>query len=546
MTNSNYYLQRMQLNFLMIVILNLRTRHYNNSASAILFVNGFCPRTTEIIHPLRFPHRGQASSSPSFLIRQVGRPQQHQLLFNIRPQSDTTTTSTSLAYVKATTKITEEEDLLVDPASLETSTSSTNSTEISREKNNAEKEQSPLMDPMAFFEVDDADSSNGAFITKKSETTATVRKNDYDDDDQYRRGLLTIGFITFLFSTNSPILHCAFTDENAPPVLLVNAAVSVVALVGLLLGGDTLEKNSSYKSAPLGSNEIAVQTLQEDQKIKNKEALCFSLLAPQTIGGLELGMWKFLGTTSNLFGLAYTTAGHGALLIQLTTLIVPISRAIVYKETIPTRLKLSIVLALGGVICFANDPTGTPSLLGDGLCVLAAICYSAYDLRLYEYGKTINAKPLITGKIATQASLSVILFALSGFFYSGSFSWQQETIGLESIFVSSAMSSPIIVGAILWSGVVVNAVAPFLQVSGQQIVGPTKCQTIYASQPLWAAILSYVFLGETLGIDGLVGGTAFLFALTLAATTSTETAGVEKALCSNDRDRNNVEPTKAS
>ena len=46
------------------------------------------------------------------------------------------------------------------------------------------------------------------------------------------------------------------------------------------------------------------------------------------------------------------------------------------------------------------------------------------------------------------------------------------------------VSSPIVIGAIIWSGIAVNAVAPFFQVQGQQIVGPTKCQTIYASQPL--------------------------------------------------------------
>jgi len=80
-----------------------------------------------------------------------------------------------------------------------------------------------------------------------------------------------------------------------------------------------------------------------------------------------------------------------------------------------------------------------------------------------------------------------------------------------------------VVAAVLWAGLVVNAVAPFLQVRGQQILGPTKCQTIYASQPLWAAILSFVFLGERLGSSGIVGGTAFLIALGLASTAETTT-----------------------
>lgn len=36
------------------------------------------------------------------------------------------------------------------------------------------------------------------------------------------------------------------------------------------------------------------------------------------------GLWKAMAATLNLFGLALTSASHGALLIQLTTLIVPL------------------------------------------------------------------------------------------------------------------------------------------------------------------------------------------------------------------------------
>ena len=64
----------------------------------------------------------------------------------------------------------------------------------------------------------------------------------------------------------------------------------------------------------------------------------------------------------------------------------------------------------------------------------------------------------------------------------------------------------------------VNALVPFLQVGGQQAIGPSRAQTIYASQPLWAAMMSFVWLGETVGTQGLIGGGAFLGALFLAAT----------------------------
>ena len=72
--------------------------------------------------------------------------------------------------------------------------------------------------------------------------------------------------------------------------------------------------------------------------------------------------------------------------------------------------------------------------------------------------------------------------------------------------------------AALWSGLIVNAFASILQVSGQQAVGPARAQVVYASQPLWAALLSLVFLGETVGVQGVLGGALFVAACFLAAT----------------------------
>ena len=67
----------------------------------------------------------------------------------------------------------------------------------------------------------------------------------------------------------------------------------------------------------------------------------------------------------------------------------------------------------------------------------------------------------------------------------------------------------------------VNCLAPFLQVSGQQAVGPARAQILFARQPLWAAVMSYFFLGERVCIEGMIGGRAFLLAVFVAATAKT-------------------------
>ncbi|KAL3935207.1 MAG: hypothetical protein SGBAC_009228 [Bacillariaceae sp.] len=315
---------------------------------------------------------------------------------------------------------------------------------------------------------------------------------------EYQRGLATIVFITFVFSSNSPALHAAFSGSDPPPVLLLNAAVSCIALVGLVVGGESLEENTPLPSA-LDTTEVDGE----------------SGLAIQ--GGVELGLWKMLGTTANLYGLALTTAGHGALLIQLTTLIVPVVQGI-QGVPIPRRIQFSVLLALAGVISFTQDPTGTPSATGDALCVLAAVFYATYDLRLFAWGKRVAPRQLITTKIGTQAILSLALLA--------ALDWSAATE-----YLSADPNWSTVVPLVLWSGIAVNALAPFLQVGGQQAVGPTRCQTIYASQPLWAAIMSFFLLGEQIGVQGLVGGSAFLVALFLAATADAPDPNCEEENC---------------
>jgi drug/metabolite transporter (DMT)-like permease len=307
----------------------------------------------------------------------------------------------------------------------------------------------------------------------------------------------------------SPALHAALTDNgNAPPVLLLNAVVSVVALFGLVLGGPLLEA-----STPLPRS--LVENTEKEAKSNNDDGQFLPLEAQ---AGLELGLWKMLGTTANLYGLSLTTADHGAFLIQLTTLIVPTVQGIM-GVPIPDRIKTAIALALGGVFLFTSDPTAggvgaaaatdaaNSMALGDAMCVVAAGFYATYDLRLFKWGKLVKARELITGKILTQAVLSTLLLLGLGY-------------GEAADFVANATwdNSGNIVLLALWAGLAVNAVAPFLQVGGQQAVGPTRAQTLYASQPLWAAIISFVFLGETVGQQGLIGGAAFLSALFLAAT----------------------------
>ena len=183
-----------------------------------------------------------------------------------------------------------------------------------------------------------------------TDTVASATTANFDSGKEYRRGLATIGLITLVFASMSPVMHAALatpaegggTAAMAPPVLLLNAAVSVIALLGLVVGGPVLQANTELP--------ISLQLNQERlERTKSDDGLDVAARA-----GLELGLWKFLGTTANLFGLALTTSAHGAFLVQLTTLIVPVAQGIM-GVPIPKRIAFSIGLALiGGGVVYAR------------------------------------------------------------------------------------------------------------------------------------------------------------------------------------------------
>lgn len=211
--------------------------------------------------------------------------------------------------------------------------------------------------------------------------------------------------------------------------------------------------------------------------------------------------------------MSLTTANHGAFLLQLTTLIVPVIQGLRGAEQIPRQIQLAVGLALAGIFAFTQDPTGAAEMtqnaadiqLGDALCVGAAFFYSLYDIQTFYWGREVPRTELVTIKVGFQAVLSVALCAVMA---------QGDTME----YLASGPDWSVVIPVALWSGLIVNALATFLQVGGMQALGPTRAQTIFASQPLWASIMNFVFLGEIMGAQGFVGGGAFLGALFLAAT----------------------------
>ena len=105
---------------------------------------------------------------------------------------------------------------------------------------------------------------------------------------------------------------------------------------------------------------------------------------------------------------------------------------------------------------FTQDPNQSDcaSLEGDILCAFAAVFYATYDLRLLHWGKLVPTNELITTKMVTQSLLALGMLSVFG---------RQESLSFLSD--SSAEDLKLVGLVALWSGLAVNCVAPYLQVS---------------------------------------------------------------------------------
>lgn len=420
----------------------------------------------------------------------------------------------------------------------------------------------------------DQDGSSGAtrFNSALQQQQQTQdNTNGSVDGAVYRNGLMTIGFITLLFASNSPVLHAAYSEMSTAssiPVLLLNAGCTVVAMIVMLIANvfGNAKNNDPISNIDYNQNDFVIESISGiettptlapntqtssflDNGTKDNEfnynnkwdiAQLQNMLPQLSLplqGGIELGVWKFIGTLLNIYGLSLTSAGHGAFLIQLTTLFVPVAQGIM-GVPIPPRIWAAISLALGGVFLFTSAPAisseevsllSTQAFQGDIACIGAAVLYATYDLRLFKWGKVIEPLQLITTKVITQATLSIMALLL--FASTESMDFISSLLADSNTNILNNSDIMFISFVMLWSGIAVNAIAPYLQVGGQQAVGPARAQILYASQPLWAAILSFLFLHETVTPQGMIGGTAFLIAVMLAATAPAPSPDCNNDIC---------------
>lgn len=201
--------------------------------------------------------------------------------------------------------------------------------------------------------------------------------------------------------------------------------------------------------------------------------------------------WLFLGYVLQTVGLRYSTASNSAFITALYVVIVPL-----ILRRFDRRVWLATGIAMVGLWLLVK-PSASANV-GDLLTLGCAIAFAAHIACLERFTREVDAPSLF----AWQMMASVVLLL--------------PTMLIEQAPAQAfAPTTLLLVGLGVTGGLATGAFA--VQMWVQRIVPAQQVALIFASEPAYAAWLSWYVLGETLDTQGWVGSGLILLAVVVGA-----------------------------
>jgi drug/metabolite transporter (DMT)-like permease len=201
--------------------------------------------------------------------------------------------------------------------------------------------------------------------------------------------------------------------------------------------------------------------------------------------GAVIGVFLFLGYAFQTLGLKYTAASKSAFITGLFVVMIPPLSFVILKEKMKIFSVIGVILAVSGLYLLTR-PKGSEFNLGDLLTFFCAVSFSLQVIFVQIYTKRYDFFTLTLVQILVTTLLSFPFIFLLG--------------GIKLVY------HPHLLLAVLVCAILATALALYIQNRMQRDTTTVKAALIYAMEPVFAAIFSFLLLGEVLGWLGLLGG----------------------------------------
>ena len=211
-------------------------------------------------------------------------------------------------------------------------------------------------------------------------------------------------------------------------------------------------------------------------------------------GGILAGLFIFLASFAQQYGIAYTSVAKAGFLTALYVVFVPII-SFFFGRRFDNKLWICIALSVVGLYLLCMK--GSFYLeMGDAMMVLSAIGFSVQILAVSRYSKRIDPVKLTLSQFIVEAFLAtIVMFAL-------------EKPDLASIY--SALP------AILYAGIFSSGIAYTLQSLGQKNLNPAIASIAMCLESVFGTLSGWIVLGQKLSLREAIGCVLMFGAIVLS------------------------------
>ncbi len=216
---------------------------------------------------------------------------------------------------------------------------------------------------------------------------------------------------------------------------------------------------------------------------------------PELWGGLLLGALVAVGFISQTAGLVITTPSRSAFIVAVSSILAPVV-ALALLGRRPTWLMVTAlaVATLGIYLLTAPDVGGLNR--GDLLTLICAACFGGQIVAVTELSRRYDARRLVWIQVAATAVLGAL-----------------ATLFLERPRIQW---TPAFVSALGYTVAFASTICFLLQMRAQRHMSSARAALIFCFEPLFAAVTSWIVLGETLSLVQWAGGGLILGGMVLA------------------------------
>ncbi|MFD2369908.1 DMT family transporter [Brevibacillus sp. GCM10020057] len=211
---------------------------------------------------------------------------------------------------------------------------------------------------------------------------------------------------------------------------------------------------------------------------------------PMLKAGAILGFWLCLGYALQTVGLLYTTPSKAGFITGLSVVLVPLFSLLLLKDRVKPAAIIGVILAAAGLYLLTQNQEFSFNL-GDLLVFGCAICFAMQIVFTGKYAPHFPALPLAIVQLGTVAMLSW----LYAFFFED----------YSRAFDPGVLFRPEVALGLIVTSIFATALAFLAQTALQKQTSSTRVALIFALEPVFAALTSFVFIHEVLNGRQLSG-----------------------------------------